>query len=98
MSDHPINRWSGSLPLFLSLTALGMAIHGYADFRRFGPPTDEGGAEHLFQIALALQIPMMAWFVYATRREARQARPVLAAQLSLWSVALLSGLTCPGFY
>ena len=98
MSDHPINRWSGTFPLFLSLAALGMVSHGYADFRRFGPPPDEGGAEHLFLIALAIQLPMMVWFAYATRREARRARPVLASQLGLFAVALLGGLTCPGFH
>jgi hypothetical protein len=98
MTDHPINRWSGTLPLFLSLTALFMVSHGYADYHRFGPPADEGGAEHLFLIALAIQLPMMIWFVYATRREARRARPVFVGQLGLFAVALLGGLTCPGFH
>ena len=97
MSDHPINRWSGTLPFFLSLTALGMAMHAYADFRRYGPPADEGGAEHLFLISLAVQIPMIAWFAYATRREAGRARPVFAAQLGFFAIAVLGGMICPGF-
>src|SRR5579859_5462858 len=98
MSDHPINRWSGTLPLLLSLIALLMVGHGYGDYRRFGPPADEGGAEHLFLLALAVQLPMMLWFAYTARREARRARPVLVGQVGLFAVALLGGITCPGFH
>jgi len=98
MSDHPINRWSGTLPLMLSLLALVMVMHGYADFRRNGPPVDEGGAEHVFFIAMIAQIPLIAWFAFSMRRELRRAMPVFATQLSLWSLVLASGFWCPGFH
>ena len=98
MSGHPVNRWSGSLPLICSTLALLMVMHGYGDFRRYGPPADEGGAEHVFFIAMALQLPMIAWLAFSMRREIKRALPLVATQLSFWSLALIAGFFCPGFH
>jgi hypothetical protein len=97
MTDHPMNRLSGLLPMFFSAIALVMVLHGYAEFRRHGPPTDEGGAEHVFLLALALEVPVIAWFVFTMRRELKRALPVLGGQTAMWVVAFAAGCLCPGF-
>jgi hypothetical protein len=98
MKDHPIDRWSGSLPLVCSVIALIMVMHGYGEFRRHGPPKDEGGAEHVFFLAMLLQLPLIACFGFSMRRELMRALPVLSTQIVLWVFALAAGMWCPGFH
>lgn len=89
MLKHP----SAFLPLAMSLAALGtilaaLASHGTA------PQPDEGAAAHLWQLLMAAQVPIIAFFAFTwVPRSPRQALPVLALQV----VAALAA-AAPIFY
>ncbi|MBW8744672.1 MAG: hypothetical protein JF628_10065 [Sphingomonas sp.] len=59
MTRTQINRWAATIPLFLSgaafLLVLGVVATGW---ERNLP--DEGAAAHLFQLLIAVQIPLIA--------------------------------------
>jgi hypothetical protein len=73
-------RPSAFLPIAMSLTAIAVigihiAISGTA------PQADEGTAAHLWQLLMAAQVPIIAFFVIRRLPQApRAALPVLAAQ------------------
>jgi hypothetical protein len=89
-----LKRPSGFLPVLMSLAALAVVgVH----IARWGPAreADEGAAAHIFQLLMALQVPIVAFFAF--RWVPRAARPalqclavqVIAAVAALAPVALL---------
>jgi hypothetical protein len=81
---HP----SAFLPLAMSFVALSavlifLALHGLA------PQPDEGAAAHIWQILMAIQVPIVAFFALKwVRRSPRQAAPILGLQLVAALLAL----------
>jgi hypothetical protein len=75
-----IKRPSAFLPIVMSLTALAIVL---GDIALYGivRQADEGSAAHLFQLLIAGQIPIVAFFaVKWLPRAPRQALQVLALQ------------------
>jgi hypothetical protein len=84
MLKHP----SAFLPVAMSIGALAtvlvfIALHGTA------PQVDEGAAAHIWQLLMAAQIPIVAFFVIKWVRKApRRAAPVLALQIAAGLAAM----------
>ena len=81
---------SAFLPLAMSLAALALVL-GHVVL--FGFPAvrevDEGAAAHVFQILIAAQLPIVAWFaIQWLPRAPRQALAVLALQAGAAIAAL----------
>jgi hypothetical protein len=78
MLRHP----SAFLPILMSLGALGtvlvfLAVHGPA------PQADEGAAAHIWQLLMAGQVPIVAFYVIRRVLKApAQGLPILALQLA----------------
>jgi hypothetical protein len=98
MSDHPVNRWSGFVPLMMSLVALLAVAKAVVNFRQHGPPLSEDGPWHVFMSMIFLQLPIILYFIFRSRREFRRALPILAMQLSLWAICLGDAYYFPGMY
>jgi hypothetical protein len=98
MGEHPINRWSGVVPLLMSLVALLAVGKAIGNYRRYGPPLDEDTAWRVFALMMCLQPPIILYFIFRFRRELRRALPVLVAQVSLWAVCLGSIWYFPGIF
>ena len=83
-----LRRPSAFLPVVMSLAALAtVAIH----VARFGGARkpDEGAAAHIWQLLMALQIPVIAFFaVKWVPRGAKEAWVVLAVQIAAALAAL----------
>ncbi len=80
---------SALLPLAMSVSALAMVL-GYVARYGGGPVHDEGAVGHLWQLLMALQMPIVAFFAFKWLPQApRQALYVLAhhAGAALTSVA-----------
>ena len=75
---HP----SAFLPVIMSIAALGtvlgaLALHGFNGIRQ----PDEGAAAHIWQLLIAGQLPIVAFFAIRwLPRMPREAVPVLALQ------------------
>lgn len=73
---------SAFLPLAMSFGALAtvlifLALHGPA------PQTDEGAAAHIWQILMAVQLPIVAFFALKwVPKFPRRAGPILGLQLA----------------
>lgn len=83
MSQEPIFRQPAAfLPIAMSLAALTtvviyIALHGTE------PQPDEGTAAHIWQILMALQVPIIVWFALRSVPQApRRAMPILALQIA----------------
>jgi hypothetical protein len=73
---------SAWLPIAMSMVALALVA---AQLLIAGIPreADEGTAAHLWQLLMAGQVPLIAWFAFRwLPRGPRQAIPVLAVQLA----------------
>jgi hypothetical protein len=82
MTGAPIKHWSALLPLALSVTALALVLGHVASggVRE----ADEGTAAHLWQLFMALQVPLIALFaVIWVPRSPRSALVVMAVQAAL---------------
>ena len=82
-------RPSGFLPIVLSLCAVAVIVLHLA---RFGPApqADEGSAAHLWQLLMAAQVPIVAYFIIrCVRLSPRAMLPVLAVQIGAALAALL---------
>ena len=80
---------SAILPLAMSVSALAMVL-GYVARYGGGPVHDEGAVGHLWQLLMALQMPIVAFFAFKwLPRAPRQALYVLAqhAGAAITSVA-----------
>jgi hypothetical protein len=77
MTVAPLRHWSALLPLALSITALALVLGHVASggVRE----ADEGTAAHLWQLFMALQLPLIALFAFIwLPRSPRSALVVLA--------------------
>ena len=88
-----IKRPSASLPLAMSVTALTLVLVHIAIFGA-AREADEGATAHLWQLLMAGQIPVLAFF--AIRWLPRAPRPALQV-LALQAGAALASVT-PVFY
>ena len=80
MDLSPIKRPSAFLPIVMSLAALAIVLGNIALYG-IVRQADEGSAAHLFQLLIAGQIPIVAFFaVKWLPRAPRQALEVLALQ------------------
>ena len=88
MTGQQVNRISGKITIVLSLIALFAVLSGY-----FQPPQpDEGSAAHIFQLSIALLVPMILLFLATAdwKQRWQSARPLAlpAAALVLAFAAL----------
>jgi len=83
-----VRKPSAFVPLAMSLTALGV-IGVAAMFGRLVPQPDEGAEAHIWQLLMAGQLPVLAFFaVKWLPRAPRQALCVLALQVAAVLAAL----------
>jgi hypothetical protein len=76
-----LKRPSAFVPVAMSLAALGMVI-GVLNTQGPAPQADEGTAAHLWQLLMAAQLPIVAFFAFRwVPRSPRQALPILALQV-----------------
>jgi hypothetical protein len=81
---HP----SAFVPVLMSLTALTIVLWHIA-VSGAAREADEGAAAHLFQLLMAGQIPIVAFFALKwLPRAPRQAAPVLVLQIAMALMAL----------
>lgn len=86
----PIKQPSAFLPLAMSLAALGMVVVHAAMFG-IVHEADEGTAAHIFQLLMAGQIPVVAFFAIKwLPRAPRQALQILALQAGAALAAIAS--------
>lgn len=82
--EHP----SAFVPIVMSLTALTIVLWHVA-VSGAAREADEGTAAHLFQLLMAGQLPIVAFFALKwLPRAPRQAAPILALQVSAALLAL----------
>jgi cytochrome bd-type quinol oxidase subunit 2 len=80
MSAAPMKQWSALLPLAMSLAALALVL-GHVAVSGGVRETDEGTAAHLWQLLMAAQVPVVAFYAITwLPRAPRQALLVLALQ------------------
>ena len=81
-------RPSGFIPLAMSLAALAVVIGSVAIAGPARQP-DEGAAAHLFQLLVAGQLPVLAFFILRwARHRLRPALTLLAIQVAVLGLAL----------
>ncbi len=79
--DSLLNRPSAVIPIAMSLAALAIVL-GYSAIFGVARQTDEGTAAHLWQLLMAGQLPIMAYFAIKwLPSQPRRALPVLGFQL-----------------
>jgi len=77
----PIEKVSAWLPIAMSLVALTVVL-GHIFFVGAARELDEGAAARVFQLLMAAQIPVVAFFALkGLSRAPRQTLPVLALQV-----------------
>jgi len=90
-TDDPlIKKPSAYIPLGMSLTALALVI-GHALVYGIVHETDEGTAAHVFQILMALQVPIIGYFIlkWLTKRP-KETILILALEAVAWIAAFAS--------
>lgn len=88
MNASPTRQASAFLPIAMSLAALVTVLYYVA---RFGtaPQTDEGTAAHIWQLLMAGQVPVVAFYaVKWLPRAPKAALQILAAQVCAALAAL----------
>jgi len=76
-----LKRPSALIPVVMSLAALALVL-GYAAMFGTARQTDEGTAAHLWQLLMAGQVPVIAFFALRwVPAEPRRALPVVALQV-----------------
>ena len=94
MNLTPIKSASAFIPLAMSLSAIVLVIGHYALYGIVYEP-DEGTAAHIYQILMAGQVPLVAFF--AIRWLPARPRPALVT-LSVQAVAWLSSIAALHFF
>ena len=80
MDVSSIKQPSAFVPVAMSLAALATVL-GHVAVYGVVHEADEGAAAHIFQLLMAAQIPVVAYFAFTwLRRSPRQALQVLALQ------------------
>ncbi len=83
-----LKKTSAWLPIAMSVTALAL-VCGYLALYGVERPGDEGAVAHSWQLLMAGQLPLIAYFVVKwLRRAPRQAAPILALQVAAVIAAL----------
>jgi hypothetical protein len=81
MDGALLKRPSAVIPVAMSVAALGV-IAGYAAMFGTARQADEGAAAHIWQLLMAGQVPVVAFFAIKwLPAEPRRALPVLALQI-----------------
>ena len=89
MSNTLLKQPSAYVPLAMSLTALAIVV-AYIALFGIEPQEDEGTAAHLWQLLMAGQLPVIAYFAFRwIPIEPRRAVPVLALQFVAATAAIL---------
>jgi hypothetical protein len=88
----PLRAWDGAVPLLMSLAVLLMIA---SELWRYGLHAHHVNdlADHIAQLLMFGQIPIMFWFAAPGRRRLRQILPTLAAQLALWAITFALAVT-----
>ncbi len=82
-----IRQPSAYVPLGMSLAALLLVV-GHAAIFGIVHETDEGAAAHIFQILMAAQLPIVAYFVIKwLPRQPKESLQVLAVLAAEWLAA-----------
>jgi hypothetical protein len=86
--DFPlIKHASAWLPLAMTLTALGLVL-GHATVFGITHDADEGAAAHIFQILMAAQVPIVAYFVIKwLPKQPKNSLQILAILAAEWLAA-----------
>jgi hypothetical protein len=81
MNGSLLRRPSALIPVAMSVTALGIVL-GYAAMFGVARQADEGAAAHIWQLLMAGQVPVVAFFAIKwLPTQPRQGLLVLALQL-----------------
>ncbi|KLD64903.1 hypothetical protein [Dyella japonica] len=82
---EPLRAWDGAVPLLMSLAVLLMIA---SELLRYGLHAHHVNdlADHIAQLLMFGQIPIMFWFAAPGSRRVRQILPTLALQLALWAI------------
>jgi len=85
---HLAKRPSGFVPIAMSLTALAVVLGAVLTVGAKRQP-DEGAAAHIFQLLIAGQAPILAFFLLQwLRKDAKAALTVLALQAAAIGLAI----------
>ena len=88
MDTTLLKRPTALIPIAMSLAALSIVL-GYAAMFGVARQVDEGAAAHMWQLLMAGQVPIVAFFVIKwLRTQPRQALLVVAVQLGAASLAM----------
>ena len=80
----PIKQPSAYLPLIMSLAALTLVL-GHAAIFGIVHEADEGAAAHIWQILMAAQLPIVAYFLFKwLPKRPRESLLVLALLAGTW--------------
>ncbi len=80
----PVKHWSAWLPLTMSLAALTLVLAHAAVFG-IVHEKDEGAAAHTWQILMAAQLPIVAYFMFKwLPNQAKESLLVLALLACTW--------------
>ena len=83
-----LKKPSACLPIVMSAAALALVL-GYLALYGIARPGDEGAVAHTWQLLMAGQVPLIAYFVIRWLRQApRQAALVLGLQVAAGIAAL----------
>jgi len=84
MNDSPIKKLSALFPLAMSLAALALVL-GHATIFGIVHEADEGTAAHVWQILMAAQLPIVAFFILKwLPRRPRESVQILALLAGIW--------------
>ena len=88
MPQTIFSRWSAFVPLLMSFAAFALTLAHVALFGA-AREADEGSAAHVFQLLIACQAPIVAYFAVVWLPQAlRSALVVLGAQFVAVGIAL----------
>ena len=80
----PIKQPSAYLPLAMSLAALTLVL-GHAAAYGVVHEADEGAAAHIWQILMAAQLPLVAYFIFKwLPKRPRESLQILALLAGTW--------------
>src|SRR5947208_10917500 len=84
-----VRKPSAIVPIAMSVAALAVVLVAIAIFGAHRQ-ADEGAAAHIWQVLMAGQIPLLAWFAGRwLRQDFRHAVPILGLQIAAFGAALL---------
>ena len=82
----PIKQPSAYIPLTMSLAALALVL-GHAAVYGVVHEADEGAAAHVWQILMAAQLPIVAYFIFKwLPKRPRESLQILALLAGTWLV------------